>query len=138
MPLGSFDHKEFVKWKFDTGCQRFNLLPELAFGQGSVLVEEGGNELRVNDHHEDGEDEHKEPEIDEEVLPAHLDDLDDRGHQGQHDDLESQHLIANSLSDTPTLTLLTWETRNFLIWSLTKNSGVCLLNPCFCSSTKVE
>ena len=36
----------------------------------------------IHDHHEDGEDEHEEPEVHEEEVAAPVDDLDDDGDEG--------------------------------------------------------
>ena len=60
---------------------------EFSFGQRRVLVEEGRDELRVDDHHEEGEPDDKEPQVDEEVVTAPVNDLNDGCHQRQDDDL---------------------------------------------------
>ena len=47
----------------------------------------------INNHHENGEDEHEEPEVHEEEVAAPVDDLDDDGDEGKHDDLPHNEFL---------------------------------------------
>ena len=47
----------------------------------------------IHDHHEYGEDEHEEPEVHEEEVAAPMDDLDDDGDEGKHDDLPHDEFL---------------------------------------------
>ena len=63
---------------------------EFALGQRRVLVKEWGDEFRVDDHHEEGERYDEEPEVDEEIFPAPVNDFDDGRHEWQDDDLADE------------------------------------------------
>ena len=54
-------------------------LPKLSFWEWCVLVKQWGNELRIHNQHEEGEDCNEDPEINEKVGSAPIDDLDDSG-----------------------------------------------------------
>ena len=54
---------------------------------GRVLVKEGGDKVRIDGHEEDCDDDHKEPQVDEEVVAAPVDNLDDAGKDGGLDGL---------------------------------------------------
>ena len=59
----------------------------------SVFVKKRSNEVRVDCHEEEGDEDSEEPEIDEEVVSAPVDDLDDGGQDWRLDHLTNQELL---------------------------------------------
>ena len=116
-PLGAFDDEEFVERKLDFRGQSFDFFPQISFRQGRVLVKERGDEFRVDDHHEEGEDDDKEPEVDEEVVATPLNDLNDGGHQRKRDRLgqdERLDLILDVKSGSLGRKKILYEKKNSL------------------------
>ena len=92
-PLGAFDDEKLVERKLDFRGKIFNFFSQFTFRQRCVLVEQRRDEFRVDDHHEEGEADDEEPEVDEEVVAAPLNDLDDGGHQRKSDHLGQEERL---------------------------------------------
>merc|ERR1719192_151192 len=67
---------------------------EISLRHGRVFVKQGGNEVRIDGHEEQGDHHGEHPEVDEEVIPAPVDNLD---HPGQ--DRRLNHLANDELLD---------------------------------------
>merc|ERR1719458_864540 len=84
---------ELVQWERDGGSKAFNLSLEFAFRHWRVFVKERRNEVRIDGHQEEGDEDDEAPEIDEEVVAAPVDNLDHTGQNRRLDRLAHQELF---------------------------------------------
>ena len=88
------------------------MIPERAFGKGSELVEERGNDHRVDSHHEEGNKQDEEPEVQCNQGPCVLQNQGDGGYyRGQENQSKShlQHMQSGHLKETSLATSTTWH-----------------------------
>ena len=84
-------------------------IPELSIRHGRVFVKQRGNEVRIDGHEEESHHHSEQPEIDEEVVAAPVDDFDDPGQDRRLD-----HLPDHKLLDL----ILDVETRGLFVKSM--------------------
>merc|ERR550519_631195 len=92
-PLATLNHVELVQWERDGGSKAFNLSLEFSFRHWGVFVKERCNEVRIDGHQEEGDEDDKAPEIDKEVVAAPVDNLDHASENRRLDRLGHQELF---------------------------------------------
>merc|ERR1719500_1496261 len=92
-PLATLNHVELVQWERDGGSKTFNLSLEFSFRHWRVFVKERRNEVRIDGHQEEGDEDDEAPEIDKEVVAAPVDDLDHPSENWRLDRLTHQELF---------------------------------------------
>merc|ERR1719339_748887 len=92
-PLATLNHVELVQWERDGGSKAFNLSLEFSFRHWRVFVKERRNEVRIDGHQEEGDEDDEAPEIDEEVVAAPVDNLDHTSENWRLDRLAHQELF---------------------------------------------
>ena len=70
-----------------------------------VFIKERSNEVRVDSHEKQSDENHKQPEIDVEVISAPVDNLDDASQDGRLDQL-TNHKLLDLILDVETWSLL--------------------------------
>ena len=111
-PLATLNHVELVQWERDGGSKAFNLEKkskfskfiidlfcllylslEFSFRHWRVFVKERRNEVRIDGHQEEGDEDDEAPEIDKEVVAAPVDNLDYTSEDRRLDRLAHQELF---------------------------------------------
>merc|ERR1719507_2102432 len=92
-PLATLNHVELVQWERDGGSKAFNLSLEFPFRHWCVFIKERRNEVRIDGHQEEGDEDDEAPEIDKEVVAAPVDNLDHTGENWCLDRLAHQELF---------------------------------------------
>merc|ERR550532_1752342 len=85
-PLATLNHVELVQWERDRGSKAFNLSLEFSFRHWRVLVKERRNEVRIDGHQEEGDE-------DDEAVAAPIDDLNHTSENWRLDRLAHQELF---------------------------------------------